>query len=351
MAAAGTIRGGRIVAKKKTIQDVARAAGVSKATVSNFLNDRHAHFSSATAARIRKAVSSLRYIPDPGARGIKSQEGGKSLGIVIRNSLDHAVTTAYFQQVVPAIADALSAHGYRALVIPETRDRQRDLTYIRELSKGLIAGYFLFDIETDDPYVEALELDGVKFVCIGYNRQVRNFVASRHDLGMEAAVAHLSEAHGSRRIAVLAGDLSQTIARDRVKGYRAGLVSRRLRWSERLVLPRRRGEEAGGDILRLGDLLASNPRPDALLLPYRKLHEVETLLEERGLRVPEDIRLVLFDTPGGMQGGRHSHIKTRVPQIGKTAADKMLLLLKNNPEGQGGVFLDVDFVPGQSCGC
>lgn len=337
--------------RKKTIQDVARAAGVSKATVSNYLNNRRDHFSSATAARIRNAVSSLRYIPDPGARAIKSQEGGKSLGIVIRNSLDHAVTTAYFQQVVPAIADALAAHGYRALVIPETRDHQRDLTYIRELSKGLVAGYFLFDIETDDPYVEALEFDGVKFVCVGYNSQVKNFVASRHDLGIEAAVAHLVKTHGARRVSMLAGDPSQTISADRVKGYRAGLAAQGIRYRETLLLPQRRNGTGAEDIARLRGLLAGKARPDALLLPYRKLHEVETLLDECALRVPEEIRLVLFDTPGGMQGGRHSHIKTRVPQIGRTAADKMLLLLKDRPEGQGGVFLDVDFLPGQSCGC
>ena len=332
-----------------TIQDVALAAGVSKATVSNYINDRNAHFSAETAARIRKAISTLRYIPDPGARGIKSQEGGKSLGIVIRNSLDQAVTTAYFQQVVPVIAEALDAHGYRALVIPETRDRQRDITYIRELSKGLIAGYFLFDIETDDPYVEALELDAVKFVCIGYNQQVRNFVASRHDLGVETAVSHLIETHGARRIGILAGDMAHTMIKDRLKGYRAGLDAHGIAFDDRLLLASKKGQP--DCVAGLGAMLASRTPPDSLLLPYRTLHSVESLLDEMGLRVPEDLRLVLFDTPTVMQGNRHSHIKTRIPQIGRVAADKMLMLLKDSAEGQGGVFLDVDFLPGQSCGC
>ena len=58
------------MAKKISINDVARAAGVSKATVSNYLNNRGRRFSAETEERIRKAVADLRYIPDPGARGI-----------------------------------------------------------------------------------------------------------------------------------------------------------------------------------------------------------------------------------------------------------------------------------------
>ncbi len=58
------------MAKKISINDVARAAGVSKATVSNYLNNRGRRFSAETEKRIRKAVADLRYIPDPGARGI-----------------------------------------------------------------------------------------------------------------------------------------------------------------------------------------------------------------------------------------------------------------------------------------
>ncbi len=169
--------------RKSTIADVARAAGVSKSTVSNYLNDRHDLFSDDTALRIRDAISSLRYIPDPCARGIKNQEGGKSLGILLRKRIDEAVENVYFRQVLPGICDTMDDYGYRTLVIPETRAPQRDITYMRELAKGLLAGFFIFNIEGEnDPYVEAFRLDGIKYVCVGYNPSVDNFIASRHDL-------------------------------------------------------------------------------------------------------------------------------------------------------------------------
>lgn len=336
--------------RKVNINDVARAAGVSKSTVSNFLNNKGRHFSAETESRIRRAIAELRYIPDPGARAIKSQEGGKSLGIVVRNSMDIAVTTAYFRQVLPVICDTLNAHGYRALIIPESNDDQRDITYMRELAKGLIAGYFIFNIdEVDDPYVKALELDGVNFICLGYNRQIKNYVASRHDLGWEMAVNHLAGNHHAKRIAAIPGDTSHNVAADRLKGYRAALAANRIRFNDKLVFP---GDYAGDAAMAwLGKLLSPKQRPDSLILPHDLLEKTTALLDRLNLQVPDDVRLVVFDSPSSIPDNRYAHIELRMEQVGREAVMKMLALMKKNPENNGGIFLDVDFVPGLSCGC
>lgn len=336
--------------KKVNINDVARAAGVSKSTVSNYLNNRGRHFSDKTEAKIRQAISSLRYIPDPGARAIKSQEGGKSLGVVVRSSMDATVATAYYQQVLPAICDTLESHGYRTLIIPETRDSQRDITYMRELAKGLVAGYFIFNIdEADDPYVKALEMDDIKFLCVGYNRQIKNYVASRHDFGWEAAVNHLVTVHGARRIAAIPGNASHNVVIDRLKGYRDALSANALAHNDKLVFP---SDYNGNDAASWLERRFSVKRPpDALILPHTLLQSATNLFNRLGLGIPDDVRLVVFDSLSGAGGNEYAHIQLKFSRIGREAATKMLLLLKNDPEGEGGLFLDVDFIPGASCGC
>ncbi len=335
--------------RKINISDVAIAAGVSKATVSNFLNNRNTRFSAETASKIRKAVASLRYIPDPGARGIKSQEGGQSVGIMLRNRIDQALTKAYFQDVLPIICDTLDARGYRSLVIPESKNQHRDITYMRELAKGLIAGYFVFNIdEINDPYIEALEYDGVKHVCLGYNPRVTNFVASRHDLGVEAAVNHLVQAHAVRRIAFLPGPASQNVVIDRLRGLRAALEANRVPQNEKLIIYQQ--DEKGGHFVKLRKALLSPLRPDAVMVVSEYLTDTERLLTDLNLRVPDDIRLVVLDVPYGAPPEKYSHIHQRLAQVGRTAADKMLLLLEGDMDG-GGVFIDMDFLPGASCGC
>lgn len=336
--------------KKATINDVALAAGVSKATVSNFLNRRSANYSADTADRIRKAMSRLRYIPDPGARGIKSMEGGRSIGIMLRNRIDQAMTALYFQRILPVIGEVLDVHDYRALVIPETHDRQRDIAYMRELAKGLIAGYFIFDMQdADDPYVEALELDGINFVAIGHNPRVRNFVASRHDLGVETAVTHLIRDHGASRIVLLPGKTSRSVGKDRVKGYRSALDAAGLPFDDTLLLP---GLDAAEVVPPgFGGLLAGAARPDAVLVTRELLRGVQDRIAAAGLRIPDDIRLVLLDPVADPERGEYASIAIRMEQVGRMAAEKMLSLVRRPPIESGVVFLDVDFHPGRSCGC
>lgn len=337
--------------RKSTIADVALAAGVSKSTVSNYINNRHELFSNETGARIRHAISTLRYIPDPGARGIKSQEGGKSLGVLLRKRIEHATSSAYFQQVLPGICDTMDNYGYRTLVIPETRDPQRDITYIRELAKGLLAGFFIFNIEgANDPYVEALRLDHVNYVCFGYNPNVENFIASRHDLGVEAAVNHLVGKHGCRRIGIITESRAKNMDIDKMKGYRAALSANGLPVDPDLI-GSFNDEDASVEEVRRILCPPSGERPDALLIQNLAVPHVKTVLAEQHLKIPRDLRLVLLEAPADESDNAYAFIRISTIQAGRAAAEKMFKLLKGHPDGPGGIFLDVDFHPGHSCGC
>ncbi|WP_413700108.1 LacI family DNA-binding transcriptional regulator [Psychromonas sp. KJ10-10] len=69
---------------KIRIIDVATLANVSKSTVSQYLNGRFGHMSTQTKERIRDAVETLNYIPNPIARSLKSDKT-KTIGVIVRD--------------------------------------------------------------------------------------------------------------------------------------------------------------------------------------------------------------------------------------------------------------------------
>src|SRR5690625_1340697 len=70
--------------KKPTIQDVAKRAGVSKSTVSQFLNNRYEYMAEETKLRIAKAVQELGYIPNYIAKSLK-QKKTSTIGVIVAN--------------------------------------------------------------------------------------------------------------------------------------------------------------------------------------------------------------------------------------------------------------------------
>ncbi|MDC7240917.1 MAG: LacI family DNA-binding transcriptional regulator [Spirochaetales bacterium] len=80
--------------KKIRMIDVAEAAGVSKSTVSQYLNGRFNYMSDDTKSRIEKAVKQLNYIPNPIARSLKTDHT-KTIGVIVT-----AVTGYFTGQVI-----------------------------------------------------------------------------------------------------------------------------------------------------------------------------------------------------------------------------------------------------------
>jgi len=86
-----------------TIVDVARAAGVSKSTVSRVLDERLPRAQNATAERVRKVAAELGYVRDPLASGLR-RVGTSTIGVVVPHLTDTVMAMFYEEIAAAAIS-------------------------------------------------------------------------------------------------------------------------------------------------------------------------------------------------------------------------------------------------------
>ncbi|MFE7597786.1 LacI family DNA-binding transcriptional regulator [Streptomyces sp. NPDC057494] len=190
-----------MTARQVTIEDVARAAGVSRQTVSNALNAPH-RLRATTLARVTAAIDELGYQPDQSARSLRTGTR-KVIGYPAPadNPADPNPLMGGFLEALVSAADAV---GHRVLLF--RCDPQRGAGAVAKSFNGLIAarqvdGFVLSDVIHDDPRVDVLAEAGFPFVAFGRTAPGRpqNWV-DIDSAGATAAVVGLLLDQGHRRI-------------------------------------------------------------------------------------------------------------------------------------------------------
>jgi LacI family transcriptional regulator len=106
------------VVKRPSSIDVARVAGVSRATVSAYINGTR-YVSPELGERIEEAIRTLNYIPDPTARALKMKDA-RTIGLVI------PVISRFFTPLMQAVNEAAQRSGYGFLVSSSEEDSNRE---------------------------------------------------------------------------------------------------------------------------------------------------------------------------------------------------------------------------------
>ena len=279
--------------KRPTISDVARNAGVSKATVSAVLNDTGAVRGS-TRERVLAAIESLNYRPTQAAPS--ARRTGKSIGLVIK---EH--DNPYYGLMIDGVRAGVGAHGYTLLIVStggdlDTERRAVELLRGKDVD-GLIVTPVLDQHAADLSHFFELKRRNFPFVLL---EEVRGVPASLVDVdNVEAsrqAVEHLI-ALGHTQIAHLAGPPYSAHSEQRVDGVRRAYSSSRLVFRDETIVAAGAHLEDG---YRAGKALfgvADGQRPFTAVTCYNDLVAIGLLraLRELGLRVPEDVSIVGFD--------------------------------------------------------
>ncbi|MBT2415884.1 LacI family DNA-binding transcriptional regulator [Streptomyces sp. ISL-12] len=279
------------IAPRPTLEAVAARAGVSRATVSRVVNGA-AGVREALAARVRRAVEELGYVPNQAARSLVTRRHD-AVAVVVAEPEARVFADPFFALQLRGIGKELTAHDNQ-LVLLLTEGREDHARVGRYLAGGHVDGALVFSLHLDDPLPGLIQRAGVPTVFGGRpgwsdGRGDVVYVDSDNRGGARDAVRHLA-ALGRTRIAHITGPLDQTSAADRLAGYRDVMAD-----ADPALVVRGDFTPGGGEHAMRG-LLARCPDLDAVFAANDLMAAgALRVLRAHGRRVPEDVAVVGFD--------------------------------------------------------
>jgi DNA-binding LacI/PurR family transcriptional regulator len=273
-----------------TLETVAEAAGVSRATVSRVVNNSP-KVSPEVRALVEETVARLGYVPNRAARSLVTRKTD-SVALVISEPDSKVFKDPLLAAAVMATGQALADTDKQLvlLMVKDERDRMRTANY---LTGGHVEGVILVSMHDRDPLPRILRDSGIPAVQMARPQPTAPlpYVDVDNVDGARKAVRHLVST-GRTRIASIAGPADMVAAVDRLTGFveeleASGLSAHRFVHGD---FSQSSGEQA---MIRL---LAEHPELDAVF-SASDLMAAGALrtLRRRGRSVPGDVAVVGFD--------------------------------------------------------
>jgi LacI family repressor for deo operon, udp, cdd, tsx, nupC, and nupG len=302
---------------RATIDDVAREAGVSLATVSRALRGLP-NVSPDTRARVIEVARDLHYRPDPNASRLAA---GASHAIAV---LAPGLHTWYLGGVLAGIEGVISGKGYDLHLRAALRTAPTAVVDAFEAVRGRADAALLVDLNLEDEELDALGTLGKPVLTLGSRADGFDSITV-DNRGGAAAVAHHLVNLGHRRIAMVDGDpdLSMQYASsfERRLGFRDGLAEHGLE----PALTVNGGFAVGGGVEAFSTIMAE-PEPPTAVFCFSDEMALGMLAAARraGLSVPGDLSVVGFDDHDLAEAMGLTTVRQDVADLGALAARRIL---------------------------
>ena len=280
-----------------TMDQVAAAAGVSRATVSRVINGAPT-VDTKIRDMVERAIAETGYVPNVAARSLVTRRSN-SVALVIsepdrpdnHSFLNRIFTDPYFGRITAGATRALRPHDIHLVIIPtDSADHHHVLRYLRQ---GHVDGVLLISSHERDPLPRQVHDLGIPAVVSARPASpiAASFVDVDQRLGARLAADHLLT-RGCRRLATISGPLDSPSGLDRLDGFRSYLASHGHADTPAVEgdFTRAGGEEAARR------LLAEHPGIDGLFIASDLMAEgALRVLQDLGRRIPDDIAVIGFD--------------------------------------------------------
>lgn len=328
-------------ARRATIDDVARAVGVSRQTVSNVLRQR-GRLSPETRARVEQAISDLRYAPHPGASSMRSRRTMQLAYLMPPSELDPSKAVAL--EFLAALVTAAAAEGYFVLV----GSAAEGTAQIEELINSARVDAFVFSaVREQDQRIRLVADRGTPFASFGRTDPAlpQSWVDVDNADGVARAVDHLATA-GHTRIGFLGIDGADYWEIDRAAGYRGAVADAGL---EPLATS---ASYAAPDLTAAASGLLTRPdRPTAMIgsgdLAAAAIYRAA---ERLGFTIGGDLAVIGFE--GGLIARNLvpalTAITIPVPAIAAAVISRALAEISGGPTREPGRTVRLEITPGES---
>lgn len=325
------------------MNDVARQANVSKATVSHVINSTR-FVEEKTKQRVLDAIAALEYRPNAAARSLTTQRTG-IIGMVIADA-----TNLFFSEMLLGVEEVIRAKNYGLVVCNTSEILEHEDHYLNLLLGQRVDGIIAAATSQRWNALANAEVQHtpVVFVDRGFESLEGPFVGVDNFAGAAAGTKYLID-NGHRQIGILAGLQRLSTMRDRVSGFCQAMDEANLSCPEQWLVTSELSIDGGKEAALA--LLSQEDRPTALFVNNNLLCLGTLLaLRELNLRCPQDISLVSFDDHPWAAVSDPPMTVVRQPsrQVGQNAAEVLCNVLAGTLPSETRMTLPCELIVRQS---
>jgi DNA-binding LacI/PurR family transcriptional regulator len=319
-----------------TLEDVARVAGVSRATVSRVINGVR-NVDLEIQETVRKAIAATGYAPNRAARSLVTRRAGTIALIVSGSEGDTGsgfsatvFADPFFGRVAAGVVDFLRPLGIHPLLMLADTDAAR-ADVVAHLRQGNADGALVVSTHAEDSLPELFVR--AKVPAVLFARPATpvpiSYVDLAHQDGARLAAEHLLE-RGCRRLATITGPLDVPASQDRLAGFRDAMARH-----GHPYIPIVEGDfHQEGGAAAMERLLAEHPKVDGVFAANDLMaHGALSVLHQKGRRVPQDVAVVGFDDSPPALACRPQLTTIRQPIEDMAAAMARILLSRIEDPG------------------
>lgn len=307
--------------KNITISDVAKEAGVSKTTISRYLNGRFGNMSKETKNRIEEVIAELNYRPNRQAQALKSKRSFL-VGVIVSD-----ISNMYSSLLLKGIGEILGAAGYQMIIMEAANSIEQEQDLLNKLIDQSVEGIILQASSRDAKRYEFLKDNKIPVLLV--DREIEPLIFPLVTTDNEIATKKMTEELLNKeyeRIVVVSEPLEDIMTRE----LRYHSIQEKIEGTNVELHLIEKTKQVDLKIAIL-DLLNQTAKTVLFASNGKMLMEVLTILINEGIKIPQELGVVGFDdwNLSALVGPGISSIEQQTQLIGQTSAKQMLTYLEN----------------------
>lgn len=316
-----------------TIADVSKKAGVSKSTVSNYLNGKYERMSEETKKVISDTIRDLGYTPNLSARRLPNKEKSRTVCLVIPENLTRLFDSKYYPKVFHAIERLAEKDNYNILIYSRKRkNSEKEMLFLKSMASSVVDGFIVFDLDSQDRFFKEFETAGIPYVCVGkiLGYEDYHYVASDHEKAARNTLEYLIQL-GHKRIALfemcdsgVVQDARQSVVAEIRENYKEDGVK-----IQRISFPPKASDQVIYDVCKKA--MEHREKPTAYVISSSIRQYFLMAANDLKLRIPEDISYVNIEYYSRNDWGKEeqTRVESKASLIAETAFKKLLKNIYN----------------------
>lgn len=321
------------------IDDVARAAGVSTATVSRVLNNKDV-VKPETRALIEEVIAELNYNPSKIAQNLRNQRS-ELIGVVIPDF------TYYYSEILNHIEITARQMGFSVIALSTEKDKDRERECVTKLLQHGVEGLILFSyIEEEDAHGFLNSLyRKIPIVMMDYQSELPiSCVYTDGYLGIRQITQTFIRENRSR-IAIIAEETRYTVHNIRLQGYLDAFKTENREIRSEYVIKAGMGLDAAYDA---ASRLFENPIPPDVIINLSDNTAISVIKYcfDNGIKVPQDVEITGFDgialsnfTCPGL-----TTVRQPIQKMAESAVEQLFRKIKNPKSRSRKIVFDPEYV-------